>query len=131
MSERYNKGKELLLQNRPDEYRNIVEDLGRFCPDLGNFLLEFVYGDIWSRSYVENPVISAKVRAMSTISCLATLGKEPQLRSHIAGALKVGCSKDEIVEVLLHLSVYAGFPVTINALKIARNVFEELDSKTA
>ena len=71
-----------------------------------------------------NTKILYKTRAIATISCLATLGREPQLRSHIVGALKVGCTKQEIIEVLLHLAVYSGFPVTINAIKVAREVFE-------
>jgi 4-carboxymuconolactone decarboxylase len=121
---KYEIGEELLKQNRPDEYINIIEGLGKFSPELGEFLIEFVYGSVWARSYVDEAIISAKTRAIVTISCLASLGREPQLRSHIAGALKVGCSKEEIIEVLLHLAVYAGFPVTINAIKIAREVFE-------
>jgi len=123
---KYEIGEELLKQNRPDEYKNIIEGLGKFSPELGEFLIEFVYGSVWARSYVDEPIISAKTRAIATISCLATLGREPQLRSHIAGALKVGCSKEEIIEVLLHLAVYAGFPVAINAIKVAREVFESI-----
>jgi len=121
---KYQIGEELLKQNRPDEYKNIVEGLAKFSPELGEFLIEFVYGTVWSRSYTENPVLPAQTRALVTISCLATLGREPQLRSHITGALNVGCSKQEIVEVLLHLCVYAGFPVTINAIKIAQEIFK-------
>jgi 4-carboxymuconolactone decarboxylase len=122
-STRYQKGKELLQKNRPDEYQNIIEGLGKFCPELGDFLLEFVYGDIWSRSYQDNPIITAKTRVLITISCLASLGKEPQLKSHIKGAFNIGCTRDEIIETLLHLCIYAGFPVTINAIKIAQEVF--------
>jgi len=117
------KAKELLLNNRPDEYQKIIEGLAKFSPELGEYLLEFVYGTVWSRSYQDNPIISPQTRSLVTISCLTSLGKEPQLRSHIQSALTVGCLKSEIIEVLLHLSVYAGFPVTINAIKIAQEVF--------
>jgi 4-carboxymuconolactone decarboxylase len=124
-SSRYNKGEELLKQNRPDEYENIINGLSQISPELGEFLLEFVYGSVWSRSYESNAVISPNLRAIVTITCLASLGKEPQLKSHIAGALKIGCSKSEIIECLLHLSIYAGFPVAINSLKVAQQVFDE------
>ncbi len=119
-------GEELLIQNRSDEYKNIVENLAKTAPELADFLLEFVYGSVWSRSYEDNPIILPKIRAITTISCLASLGKEPQLKSHIGGALKIGVSKEEIIEVLLHLCVYAGFPVAINAIKIAQEVFTEM-----
>ena len=117
-------GEDLLKQNRPDEYENIINGLAKMSPELGDFLLEFVYGSVWSRSYTENPVIDVKTRAIATISCLASLGKEPQLKSHIGGALKVGVTREEIIEVFLHLAVYAGFPVAINALKVAQEVFK-------
>jgi 4-carboxymuconolactone decarboxylase len=122
---KYQEGEKLLKQNRPDEYKNIVEGLSQICPELSDFLIEFVYGSIWSRSYQDNPIITPKTRAIATISCLASLGKEPQLKSHIAGALKLGCTKQEIIEIFLHLSIYAGFPVAINSIKIAQQVFEE------
>jgi len=123
-NKKHEAGKKLLLLNRPDEYKNIIEGLGKISPELGEYLIEFVYGTIWSRSYEENPIITPKTRALVTISCLASLGKEPQLRSHIQGALKIGCKKEEIIEVLLHLAIYAGFPVTINSIKVAQEVFE-------
>ena len=118
-NDNYQAGKALLLKNRPDEYKNIVEGLGKFCPELGDFLIEFVYGQVWTRT-----TIPEQTRALVTISCLATLGKEPQLRSHIKGALNLGCKKEEIIEVLLHLAFYAGFPVAINGIKLAQEVFE-------
>ena len=124
VTDKVSKGKHLLQNNRPDEYTNIVEGLGKFSPELGEYLLGFVYGDVWARSYEEHPIITPKERSLVTLSCLASLGKEPQLRSHINGALKVGCTEQEIIEAFLHLSIYAGFPVAINAIKIAKEEFE-------
>jgi len=73
----------MLTKNRPDEYENIINGLAKLSPELGDFLLEFAYGSVWARSYQENPAISVKTRAITTITCLATLGKEPQLKSHM------------------------------------------------
>ncbi|MEM1311839.1 MAG: carboxymuconolactone decarboxylase family protein [Patescibacteria group bacterium] len=102
-----------------------MNGLAKLSPELGDFLLEFVYGSVWSRSYTESPTIDVKTRALVTISCLASTSMMPQLKSHIGGALKVGVKKEEIIESLVHLSVYAGFPKAINALKVAQEVFKD------
>lgn len=116
---RYKRGEELLKKNRPDEFKNLTENFADF-PDVGKYVIEFAYGDLWSR-----PGLGQRERALVTVSCLAALGKEPQLASHIKGALAVGGTKVEIQEALLHLAAYAGFPVAINGLKVAQKVFAE------
>jgi len=72
------------------------------------------------------PGLDRRSRQFATIAALTALGNAaPQLKVHIAGALNVGCTAQEIVEVILQMAVYAGFPATINALNVAREVFEE------
>ena len=61
-----------------------------------------------------------------TVAALTALGHcQPQLNVHINGALNVGCAPQEIVEVILHMSVYAGFPAALNGMFVAKSVFAE------
>ena len=74
------------------------------------------FGDIYSR-----PALDLKAREIATIAALAALGNaQPQLKVHIEGALNVGCSREEIVEVFMAVAVYAGFPAALNALFATR-----------
>jgi 4-carboxymuconolactone decarboxylase len=97
-----------------------VESLKEISPDLGKFVTEFAFGDVYCRSGLD-----LKTRQMLTIASLVTLGTAPlQLKSHIKGALNVGCTKEEIVEVILQMAVYAGFPASMNAMYAAKEVFK-------
>lgn len=99
----------------------VVESLKNIAPDLADWIISFSYGDVMSR-----PGLDKRSRQFSTVAALTAMGTAaPQLKVHIHGALNVGCSPSEIVEVILQMSVYAGFPAAINALNIAREVFAE------
>jgi 4-carboxymuconolactone decarboxylase len=92
-------------------------------PDLTRFLVEFPFGDIYSR-----PTLDLKTREMLTVTALIVLGYAPdELKEHIRGALNVGCTKQEIVEIIIQMAVYAGFPAALEAMKTASRVFGELD----
>ncbi|QYO63347.1 carboxymuconolactone decarboxylase family protein [Leptolyngbya sp. 7M] len=92
---------------------------------LDRYILEFAFGEIYSR-----PGLDAKTRQLVTITALTTLGNaQPQLKAHIQGALNVGCTRTEVVEVILQLVVYAGFPAALNAMLIAKQVFAERDEE--
>jgi 4-carboxymuconolactone decarboxylase len=97
----------------------VVEGLRDIAPDLADWIVDFSYGDVMSR-----PGLDRRTRQLATIAALAALGHcAPQLKVHITGALNVGCTRQEIVEVILQMTVYAGFPAAINALNLAREVF--------
>lgn len=101
--------------------RGVVESLADITPELGSFIVDFAYGDVISRSGID-----LKTRELATISALAALGNaQPQLKVHIRGALNVGASRAEIVEILLQTAVYAGFPAALNAVTSAREAFAE------
>ncbi len=94
--------------------------LAPIAPDFGRLLIEFGFGDIYSR-----PQLDLRAREIATIAALAALGNaQPQLKIHIEAALNVGCTRDEIVEVFMQMALYAGFPAALNALFAAREVFE-------
>lgn len=101
--------------------RAVVDSLADIAPDLGQFIVDFAYGDVISRAGLD-----LKTRELATVSALAAMGNaQPQLKVHIRGALNVGATRGEIVEVLVQTAVYAGFPAALNAIATAREAFRE------
>lgn len=119
---RYEKGKEVLesIQERPVE--EIFKDLEDVAPDLGRFVVEFPYSEIYTRSEVD-----LKTRELCTVAALTVLGTIPQLKDHINAALNVGNSETEVVEIIMQMSAYCGFPKSINGVVAAKEVFEMRD----
>ena len=100
---------------------SVVESLKDIAPDLADWIVSFSYGDVMSR-----PGLDRRSRQFATVAALTAMGTAaPQLKVHINGALNVGCQPSEIVEVILQMAVFAGFPAAINALNIARETFRE------
>ncbi|WNI23241.1 carboxymuconolactone decarboxylase family protein [Streptomyces sp. ITFR-16] len=117
--DRYERGLAALRQVGGEERPAVLDSLADIAPDLGRYTVEFGYGDIYSR-----PGLTYRERQLSTVAALAAMGNAaPQLRFHIGGALNVGCTRREIVETLVHVCVYAGFPAALNGLAAAREVF--------
>jgi 4-carboxymuconolactone decarboxylase len=103
----------------------VVAGLGRIAPDLARYIIEFAFGDVYSRKG-----LSLKERQIATVAGLVALGHaQPQLKSHIHGALNVGCRRKEILEIIIQLAIYAGFPAASNAAVSAREVFAERDAR--
>jgi 4-carboxymuconolactone decarboxylase len=100
------------------------EILGRgpadeLAPDILRLVDEVLFGEIWTR-----PALDMKSRSMCTIAALTVLGREFQLRRHIQGALNIGITKQQVVEILCHMAFYGGLPVTVNGLRVAKEVFD-------
>ncbi|GEB76611.1 carboxymuconolactone decarboxylase family protein [Sporolactobacillus inulinus] len=103
---RYKIGLEKLSEVDGNAGDQVIESLKDVAPDLGRLIIEFTFADIYTRS-----VLDLKERERMTLSCLASIGgAENQLRVHINGALNVGVTAKEIVEVFIHCAVYVGFP---------------------
>ena len=118
-SERYERGLAMLqaIDGKGGEY--VVESLQDIAPDFATYLIEFPFGDIYSR-----PGLDVKSREIAVIAALTALGNAaPQLKVHLAAALHVGCTREEIVEVIMQMAVYAGFPAALNGLFAAKEVF--------
>ncbi len=99
----------------------VIDSLASIAPDLAKYTIEFPFGDIYQR-----PGLDLKSRELVTIAALTALGNcQPQLNVHINGALNVGCKPEEIVEVIIQLAVYAGFPAALNGMFVAKEVFIE------
>jgi len=82
--------------------------------------VEFAFGDIYSRLGLD-----LKSRQIATMAALTALGALPQLKVHIHFALESGCSREEIVEIIMQMAVYAGFPAALNGFAAAKEVFAE------
>lgn len=101
--------------------QQLRESLADIAPELADWVIEFAYGDVVSR-----PGLDLRTRELVTVGALTALGNAAtQLRSHIRGALNSGCTPREIVEVILQMGVYAGFPAALNGITAAREVFTE------
>lgn len=123
--DRYRKGWEKLKEVDGKAGERVIESLKDIAPDFARFVIEFPFGDIYSR-----PGLDLKSREIAVIAALTALGNAaPQLKVHINGALNVGCTKQEIVEVIMQMAVYAGFPAALNGLFAAKEVFAERREK--
>jgi len=90
-------------------------------PDLERFILEFVAGRIWTRT-----TLDLKTRSLSTVAALTALGRPNALELNIRMALGNGATKEEILEVMLHMAPYAGFPAVWDGMQIARRVLDQV-----
>ncbi len=123
MTERYDRGIKKIQELYGDFGQAFFEELEDIAPDFGRFIAEFSYGEVFAR-----PGLDMGKRELAIISTLATLGTaERQLKAHIMGALKIGVPRREIVETIMQVAVYAGFPAGFNALMVAKEAFKELD----
>nr|WP_304439093.1 4-carboxymuconolactone decarboxylase [Agromyces sp. Leaf222] len=91
-----------------------------------DFITRYAWGEIWDR-----PGLSRRERSIATLASLTTGGHEQEIAMHVRAALRNGLTRDEIAEVLLHTSLYAGLPAANSALAIARSVFAESDAAAA
>jgi 4-carboxymuconolactone decarboxylase len=87
-------------------------------PDLERLILEFVAGRIWTRSGLD-----LKTRSLSTVAALTALGRTSALELNIRMALGNGATKEDVLDIMLHMAPYAGFPAVWDAMKIAARVF--------
>ncbi|MCZ8517867.1 MULTISPECIES: carboxymuconolactone decarboxylase family protein [Paenibacillus] len=126
-NERYTRGWEKLMQIDGEGGKRVIESMRDIAPDLGKYVVEFAFGEIYSRE-----VLDLKQRQLITISSLTTQGGcEPQLNVHINAALNVGLSPNEVIETIMHCIPYTGFPRVLNAVFVAKQVFEERNLKIA
>jgi len=114
-------------------FRNIVLSIGYYASLGGEdtsqatYLIEFPFGDVYSR-----PGLDLKSRELATVAALTAMANAaPQLKVHIHGAMNVGASRQEILEVIIQMAVYAGFPAALNGLFAARDVFQERENDSS
>jgi 4-carboxymuconolactone decarboxylase len=93
------------------------------APDFERYVVEFLSGEIWSR-----PGLERRIKSLCTITALAALGRNQGLELNIRMALTNGATRQDIIEALLHIAPYAGFPACWDALVVADKVFKENDA---
>ena len=126
-SSRYSRGWEKLREIDGQAGERVVASLSDIAPDFAKYLIEFPFGDIYSR-----PQLDLKTREIGVVAALTALGNAvPQLKVHIHGALNVGCTREEVVEIIMQMAVYAGFPAALNGLFAAKEVFAERNLEEA
>lgn len=94
-----------------------------FDEPFQKFITEGAWGSVWSR-----PQISHRERSMVTIALLAGLGNFEELALHTRATANTGATQDDVLEVLLHVAVYAGVPRANHAIKVVKEVFAEMES---
>ena len=93
--------------------------IGDFDPKLAELTDDVLYGDIWER-----PQLSKRDRSLVTVAALIALNRPEQLRSHVIMARKNGVTQEELVESITHLAFYCGWPNAVNAISVAKEVFD-------
>jgi 4-carboxymuconolactone decarboxylase len=123
-NERYQRGLEKLAEIDPQAAQRVIDSLAKIAPDFARYVVEFPFGEIFSR-----PGLDLRTRELITVSALTAMGHAaPQLKAHIGLALNAGCTRQQIVETIIQMAVYAGFPAALNGLFLAQEVFAAADA---
>jgi 4-carboxymuconolactone decarboxylase len=119
----YERGLQRLKEVDDIAGEKVIDSLADISPDLGRYVIEFGFGEIYSR-----PGLSLQQRELATVAALTAMGTaQPQLKVHLAAALNVGLSRQEITETIMQMALYAGFPAALNGMFAAKEVFAEHD----
>ena len=95
-----------------------------FNRPLQELVTEYCWGAVWTR-----PGLDRKMRSMINLAMLTALNRPHEVKLHLKGALKNGCSKDDIMEVLLQTAIYCGVPAAVDSFRLAQEVFKEMESQ--
>ncbi len=124
-SERFKKGWNKFKEIDEHYGESVIEQLKDIAPDFGDMLFEFMYGDVYCRDGLD-----LKTREIVAVAALAAMRAErPQLKLHMHAALNVGCTKKQIVEVMIQMAAFAGFPVAANGVMALKEVLDERKAK--
>lgn len=123
--DRYQLGIQTLLRAGGDTVKKIAAQFATVAPDLSRFTVEFAYGEIWNR-----PGLSLKSRELATLAMVIAIGNhDSSVQEHIEGAMRAGASETEVKELLLQMTVYAGYPKISTALPVVLKTFAELQQR--
>lgn len=119
-SQRFTRGWKKLKEIDGNAGEMVVDSLKDIAPDFGDLLIEFPFGDIYTRKNLD-----LKSREIATIAALTAMGgAENQLKVHIHAGLNVGLKREEIIEIIMQMAVYSGFPRALNGLFVAKEIFK-------
>ncbi|MGB7912512.1 MAG: 4-carboxymuconolactone decarboxylase [Desulfobaccales bacterium] len=94
-----------------------------FSRPLQELVTEYCWGAVWTR-----PGLSRKTRSLINLAMLTALNRPHEVELHLRGALNNGCTKEEIMEVLLQTAIYCGVPAAVDSFRLARKVFSEIEA---
>ena len=97
-----------------------------FNAEFQDFLMEYAWGEIWSR-----PGLDMKLRSMLTIAMLVAMGKNDELKLHIRATRNTGVTREEVKEIMMHAAIYAGVPAAFGAFGLAAQIFADMDKEAA
>jgi len=120
-SERFERGLKVRREVLGAEYvdRSIAE-ADEFSRPMQELVTEYCWGEIWTQ-----PELPRKTRSLINIAMISALNRPHELKLHVRGALRNGCSKEEIRAVLMQVAIYCGVPAAIDGLRVAREVLKE------
>ncbi len=125
VSELFEKGlqvrREVLGAEHVDASISQADDFSRPLQEL---VTEYCWGNVWSR-----PGLDRKTRSLINVAMLTALNRPHEVKLHLRGALNNGCSKNDIMEVLLQAAIYCGVPAAMDSLRVAQEFFQEVESK--
>lgn len=120
-TERYERGLAKLHEIDGGAGEEVVAALSDISPDFARLMIEFGFGDVYSR-----PTLDLRTKEIAVVAALTAMGTAaPQVKVHLNAALNVGVSREEITETMILMGVYAGFPAALNGLFAAKAVFAE------
>lgn len=123
--DRYQLGMQNLRQTGGDTAKTVATRFTNFASDLSRLTVEFARGEIWNR-----PGLDLKSRELATLAMVTAVGNQgSSVRYHVEGAMRSGATRTEITELLLQMTVYAGWPKALSAIEIAKAVFDELEKR--
>ena len=97
-----------------------------FNMPLQRLVTEYCWGACWGREGLPK-----KIRSMLNIAMISTLNRNHELKMHVKGAIRNGCTKEEIREVLLQVAIYSGVPAAVDSFRVAKEALAELESEQA
>ncbi|NNM59506.1 MAG: carboxymuconolactone decarboxylase family protein [Legionellales bacterium] len=111
-NKRYQQGLETMKQIHGGQAgENLINNLGEICPQITTLIIEWGFGKI-----MQNKVVDLKTRELAYIASLMTLGNAlPQLQAHVEAALRIGATREEVIEIMTQTALCTGFPTAINA----------------
>ena len=116
---RYEEGLKVRRAVLGDEYVDkAIKQADEFTTPLQGLVTEYCWGEIWTR-----PGLTRKTRSLINIAMLTALNRPHEVKIHVRGALRNGCTKEEIQEVLLQTAIYCGVPAAVDSFRIAKEVF--------
>ena len=125
--ERYERGKQVRQSVLGAGHANrTAKNRTDFNADFQDFLMQYAWGEIWSR-----PGLDHKQRSMLTIAMLVAMGKSDELKLHIRATRQTGVTRDEVKEILMHAAIYAGVPSAFGAFQVAAQIYDEMDAEAA